>query len=269
MKLKYKYTSKDEIPEGAADFYSENDEGEFILQVSGVKSPSDFSTVEKSLKKERQIRKQYESIAKDLGIEVDEDGDYDLSEIKQAVNAYENRRTADGEETIDGETKEQIEERVRSKMMREIEKKDERINELSGDLKNILIEDGLKDALMKHGVTNPAYLKAAKKLHRDEVEIKEIDGEKQAVAGVLEEPLDKYVGKWVESDDGKPFVTAKQNSGGGSNSGGGGGGSEANPFKKDTFSLAKIAELCENNLEKAKTMAAEAGVPLERYYSPE
>lgn len=93
-------------------------------------------------------------------------------------------------------------------------------------VRQLLVENGLNEALTKAGV-KPEYLKAAKAMFAKDVQVI-ADGENR-VAKVGDKALTDFVSEWAQTDEGKHFVTAPANSGGGAN---GGKGGSFNPSKK-------------------------------------
>ena len=87
---------------------------------------------------------------------------------------------------------------------------------------NLLVENGLTDALTKAGVTNPVHLRAAKAMLSGQVQLV-AEGDNR-IAKVGEKPLADYVGEWAKGEEGKYFVAAQQNGGGGAPGGAGKGG---------------------------------------------
>lgn len=103
----------------------------------------------------------------------------------------------------------------------------------SGFTQKLLVENGLGDALLKAGVTNPAHLKAVKSMLSNQVKIV-IDGDnRKAMFG--DKDLGTAITEWAASDEGKHFVAAPNNNGGGSLGGGG------DPPKTNLTSTQKIA----------------------------
>lgn len=88
-----------------------------------------------------------------------------------------------------------------------------------GFTQKLLVDNGLVSELAKHGVTDPAYLKAAQAVLRSGVQVVE-DGETRT-AKVGDKALSDYVKEWAASDEGKRFVTAPNNGGGGATGGAG------------------------------------------------
>lgn len=85
--------------------------------------------------------------------------------------------------------------------------------------RQLLVDNGLVDALTKAGVTEPVKLKAAKAMLTSGVQLV-VDGDvRKAMIG--DKPLSDAIKEWAGSDEGKHFVTAAQNAGGGAGGGGG------------------------------------------------
>jgi seryl-tRNA synthetase len=92
----------------------------------------------------------------------------------------------------------------------------------SGFTANLLIENGLRDALTANKVLNPAHQKAAIALLKTQGAQVVADGDKR-IAKIGEKVLADAVKEWASSDEGKHFVSAGGNSGGGAGGGGSGG----------------------------------------------
>ena len=89
----------------------------------------------------------------------------------------------------------------------------------AGFTQRLLIDNGLTEALVKSGVTNPVHAKAAQAMLRAQVQVS-IDGD-QRLAKVGDKALADFVSEWAKGDEGKHFVTAQNNSGGGATGGAG------------------------------------------------
>jgi len=87
---------------------------------------------------------------------------------------------------------------------------------------NLLVDNGLSQALLEVGVKKASYLKAAKAMLAGQV-ILTADGENR-IAKVGDKVLAEFVKDWAASDEGKAFVDAPGNSGGGAHGGAGGTG---------------------------------------------
>lgn len=91
----------------------------------------------------------------------------------------------------------------------------------SGYTNNLLVENGLNEALVKEGIAKQ-FLPAVKSMLKGQVQVKIEGNERKAVIG--EKALSEYVSEWSKSEEGKHFIAAPANSGGGSNGGGNAGG---------------------------------------------
>lgn len=87
----------------------------------------------------------------------------------------------------------------------------------SGYTNNLLVENGLNEALVKEGVAKQ-FLPAVKSMLKSQVTVKIEGNERKAVIG--EKALSEYVSEWSKGEEGKHFIAAPANSGGGSNGGG-------------------------------------------------
>lgn len=113
-------------------------------------------------------------------------------------------------------------------------------------VRQLLVENGLNEALTKAGV-KPEYLKAAKAMFAKDVQVI-ADGENR-VAKVGDKALTDFVSEWAQTDEGKHFVTAPANSGGGAGAGKGG---SFTPNKKASEMNAgeKAAFIKEHGIDK-------------------
>jgi multidrug efflux pump subunit AcrA (membrane-fusion protein) len=109
----------------------------------------------------------------------------------------------------------------------------------------LVAENGLMKALSDAGVTDPAYLEAAKAMHIGSVKIVAEGDTRKAMFGDKE--LDAAVKEWAAGDVGKKFVSAPNNGGGGAP--GGKGGADAKKIGSAEFNAlpakdraAKMAE---------------------------
>ncbi len=102
---------------------------------------------------------------------------------------------------------------------------------------NLLVENGLTDALTKAGVTNPVHLKAAKAMLSGQV-VLVAEGDKRT-AKVGDKALSDFVTEWTKGDEGKFFVAAPNNTGG--NAPGGGGGAQKKTLNRAAFDALDAA----------------------------
>ena len=106
---------------------------------------------------------------------------------------------------------------------------------------NLLVENGLSNALLEAGVKKPSYLKAAKAMLAGQV-VLTADGENR-IAKIGDKPLADFIKTWATSDEGKSFVDAPANSGGGAQGGGNGGGDVKTMTRSAFEALTPAAKL--------------------------
>lgn len=115
--------------------------------------------------------------------------------------------------------------------------------------REMLVGGGLTAALV--GVNVPAkFLPAVTAMLKGKVEVKEVNGERQAFVG--DKSLGDYIKEWSQSDEGKHYVEAPGNGGGGSNGSGNGGGSAAKKLSEMTE--AERVELAKTDPEAFKRL---------------
>lgn len=83
----------------------------------------------------------------------------------------------------------------------------------TGFTHKLLAENGVVAALTAAGVSDPAYLDAAKALHLPAVKVVADGDQRKAMYG--DKPLDEAIKEWAAGDVGKKFVAAPANGGGG------------------------------------------------------
>lgn len=91
----------------------------------------------------------------------------------------------------------------------------------SGYTNNLLVENGLNEALVKEGIAKQ-FLPAVKSMLKGQVQVKVEGNERKALIG--DKPLADFVSEWSKGEEGKHFIAAPANSGGGSTGGGNAGG---------------------------------------------
>jgi hypothetical protein len=158
--------------------------------------------------------------------------------------------------------RERYEQRLRdaeAKRVADLKAKDKEIEERDGVIHETLVDGGLTEALVKHGVA-PHFMTATRALLRSSVKIKrEDDGKRHAMVDtdLGEVDIDHFVENWSKSDDGKPFVVQAKGSGG--HGSGNGRGSEINPWAKDAFNLTEQGRIVTTDKEKARRLMKSAG----------
>lgn len=148
-----------------------------------------------------------------------------LSEKKQLQARYE---TIDPDEHVALQSKaEELTkalEETQKMTAAQIEQMTNELSAKSSALENVLINNGITEALLKANV-KPELLDGAKALLISQAKLINEDGEFKALLG--DKPVSDAVSEWVQGDQGKHFVKAMDNSGGsavqanqGDNSGG-------------------------------------------------
>lgn len=100
------------------------------------------------------------------------------------------------------------------KVATELEAATKRAADAEGYTSKLLVDNGLTDALVKAGVTDPVYQKAAKAMLASQVQIADDNGTKVPKFG--DKDLATAITDWAGSEDGKRFVSAADTSGSGS-----------------------------------------------------
>lgn len=170
-------------------------------------------------------------------------------------------RDKDAEAKLQKE-RERYEQRLRdaeAKRVNDLKAKDAEITERDTLIHETLVDGGLTEALIKHGVAKE-FMGATRALLRGAVKVqKGDDGKRHAVVStdLGDVDIDHFVENWSKSDDGKPFVT--QAKGSGSHGSGNGRGSEINPWVKETFNLTAQGQIIKSDKDKARRFMKSAG----------
>lgn len=102
------------------------------------------------------------------------------------------------------------------KATKDVEAANKRAATAEGATSQLLVDNGLNEALAKAGVTNPVHIKAAKAMLGSQVQIV-ADGENR-VAKVGDKALSDFITEWAGSDEGKHFVAPSSTAGDGAQS---------------------------------------------------
>ena len=154
------------------------------------------------VKTEREKRREAQSIVDQIKAE------------KDAVNEAAALKSGDFES---------IKKAILEKHQTELSALNERLTSKDGQLKSLLIDDGLHTALSKAGVSG-AYLDGASALIKSKHKAEVIDDNGRLLASFDGQAVNDFVAEWTGSDTGKHYVTALVNGGGGSNGASGTGG---------------------------------------------
>lgn len=116
--------------------------------------------------------------------------------------------------------------------------------------RDLLVGGGLTQALVTANVA-PKFLPAVTAMLKGKVEVKEVNGERQAFVG--EKSLGDFIKEWSQGDEGKHYVEAPANGGGGA---GGGTGNIAGK-KLSQLTEAERTELFKSNRPEFDRLVAE------------
>lgn len=250
-KLKAVYDSRDAIPEGLADYYSEQSDGKFKIALEGdVKTQADVDKVMKALTDERDAHKATKAQLKSLPADFD-------AEKWNKLKHLDPDNLPTGKEDV-----EKVRNDLTGKIQTQKEQFEQQLEAQKAKFHNTLKETRLRDALVKAGVTNSIRLDDAvsriMKTRGGDIDVIEKDDDYRVVVGALQtDPVD-FVKEWADTEEGKNYVNANGNAGGGAGGGGGGGKNEPNPFAKETFNLTKQMQLKNTNPQQYERLKAAA-----------
>lgn len=237
-----------ELPEGLANYYQQGDDGSFVLKAKGVDSHPEVQNLRNSLQRQKQDREklrkerdQYYQKASLIPDDLDNDTLQDV--LERARNGGDGghdqqgkgRETGDGQRQQQGQDPARIRQQVEQRFQKEIEQRDQRLQEKNQQVRQLVTDQSLTTALQKHGINNPTYQKAAKKLLADQITLQDSDdGMPQPVveSDMGEMSLDDFVQRWVNSDEGAAFVAGNTGSGA---PGGKTGGGKTKQLKRSQF----------------------------------
>ena len=267
MTLRAVIEKLEEIPEAFKSEYIEKD-GKYHLDLDGSINTHTaivpLATALATMKREKKVVQDKLAAleAKVTGLP----DDFDPAKYADTVAELEALK-ADPNRDKDTEAKlqkerERYEQRLRdaeAKRVADLKAKDTEINERDTLIHETLVDGGLTEALVKHGVAKE-FMGATRALLRGAVKVqKGEDGKRHAVVttDLGDVDIDHFVENWSKSDDGKPFIV--QAKGSGSHGSGNGRGSEINPWVKESFNLTEQGRLIKSDKEKARRFMKSAG----------
>jgi len=267
MTLRAVVDSLDGIPESLHSEYIEKD-GKFYLDLDASlnnhTSLTPLATALATIKREKKTLTEKITALEARTVGLPEDFDptkyADIVAELEAIKKDPNR-DKDTEAKLQKE-RERYEQRLRdaeNKRLADIKAKDDEIKERDDLIHTTLVDGGLTDALIKHGVAKE-FMGATRALLRGSVKVrKDDDGKRHAVVDtdLGEVDIDKFVENWSKSDDGKPFVMPAK--GGGGHGSGNGRGTEINPWAKDSFNLTSQGQIIKADRDKARRLMKAAG----------
>ncbi len=257
----------EEVPEAFKSEYIEKD-GKFYLDLDGtLNTHTSILPLANSLANVRKEKKTLqdkitvlESRTAGLPEDFDPSKYADIVAELETIKADPNR-DKDTEAKLQRE-RERYEQRLRdaeTKRVADLKAKDDEIKERDSLIHETLVDGGLTDALVKHGIAKE-FMGATRALLRGSVKVKKgDDGKRHAIVDtdLGEVDIDKFVENWSKSDDGKPFVMPAKGSG--SPGSGNGRGSEINPWAKESFNLTEQGRIVNADKDKARRLMKSAG----------
>lgn len=219
---------QEQLPQELANYYTEADDGRFVLNAEGVDSHPQVQNLKSAYQREKekrqrlaqerdQLQQRAELVPEDLLQEVEPET------VQQAIERLRQGDTGEGgdqggQQQGKGQQQDpaQIRQQVEKRFQREIEQRDEKLQAKDQQIRQLVVDQGLSQALTKARVTHAAYQRAAKKLLADHVQVQEgEDGSVQAVVetDMGEMDLDSYVQQWIATDEGAAFVDGNQGGG--------------------------------------------------------
>lgn len=273
-----------ELDEGLQSLYTAGEgdfDGQYVLNLDGIDShPAvvGLRNGHKRSKEERRIaREEADKLKKRLGPLLEENPDLDLSDldhdrVERALRLLNGEDLEDDDDDDDkgkGKGKddknkmdlEKVKANARKPLERQLEQVTQERDDLSGKLTNLVVDNALTNAVSEINV-HPPFVRAVKAMFRDSVKIaNDDDGNPIAIieGEYGEQPVDKYLKEWAQTDEGREYIASTRNSGGGAGGGSGGNRGVKNPWAKESWSMTEQARIFREDPERAKRMAAEHG----------
>jgi DNA repair exonuclease SbcCD ATPase subunit len=203
-------------------FATDNDEAKTYIQsliddaTGGLKAKN-----EELLGKNKKIKEDRDSLRSEVS---------ELSNANEELEELKVQKTSDVQEAL---------EKQKKKFDKEIERLTGDLEGSKGQISKLLIDNGLNDALLKANIAKE-HLPAVTALLRtgNNIEISTDEGD-SPVAVVGDKQLGEFVSEWSQSDLGKLYVAAADNSGGGAKGSNGQGNASAENMD-DMSPMAKL-----------------------------
>ncbi|MBX0289716.1 hypothetical protein K3G63_04665 [Hymenobacter sp. HSC-4F20] len=220
--------SYDVLDEAIKAAYTERD-GKFYLNVDGLQEHPDALGLKSALTKARQEKKDAETKLAELqerfaGVPDDLTGDDIVASLDRGGGKVDQRLA---------EQRERLTKQYDSKL----NEAKEQLQKATARADRLYSENALMSAMTEANITLPHAQKAVKAMLRDQIKV-EYEGD-EVVVTIDNMPVADKVKAYAQSDEGKYFVTAPNNSGGGS---GGQGGSTATDYSKKSITELALLE---------------------------
>jgi hypothetical protein len=270
MPLKVVLDSLDGIDESIQPLYVEKD-GKFILDLDGVDNHPSVTALRNghtNSKRERDQARQELNTLKQKLAGYPEDFDPDeyqrlRTEDEARRNDPNNRDVRSQIEAATNAVKQQYEGKLANQKRQldgEVKTRDDKIAGLTGTIRKVLIDEALTKSLAENGV-DAKLMKGAKALIASQIEVVEDNGEfvarmKSDFGG---DEVGKYVASWVQTDEGKAYVTPASGGDAKGNNRTRQGTGEVNPYAKGSWNKTQQGLLLNKDRGKAERLAKAAG----------
>jgi hypothetical protein len=242
----------EDLPEAVREHYTET-EGKFVLDLDGIDDHPKVSALRNAHNRSKQERDEAKNKARSLqsrfGPLVDVE-DLDFSDV-DPDRVTELMPVLRGEKDLPQPGKAQdvdldkIKALARKPLERELETAIATAESATQKLNSLVVDHALTTASQEIKVATP-YVKAVRALFRDRVKV--IEGDDGSPVAVVEgeygeQPVDKYMKEWSQTDEGKAFIVADGNDGGGRHGARSGSAKGKNPWSKDHWSPKEHARI--------------------------
>lgn len=263
MKLKLKYASEDEIPEGYKELFSEQN-GEWVLTgIEGMKTDGDIAKVRASLEEERKAHKK----TKDRLRTFVELSDEELEEVQAKLDKYDELEAAAGGKLDENKINELAEKRanaLKAPLERDLKKANDRLAELEAEAESLKAEKRTRtihDAVRKVATDAKIIPEAIEDvlMHAERVFELTEDGQvvvKDAVGFTPGVGPDVWM---TDIKDKRPFWFPQSSGGGAGGSGVSGGIGGNNPWTHANWNLTEQGKIVRADPKKAEQLAKQAG----------
>lgn len=228
MKLKSVLDSLDGLDEFLKAAYTEKD-GKFYLNVEGLQEHPEAQGLKSALTKARQEKK---------------DAETKLTELQERFAGLPDEMTAEDIQAALDKTGGKVDQRLVEQRERLTKQYDTKLTEANAKLEaatkradRLYSENALIMAMTEANITLPSAQKAVKAMLRDQVKV-EYEGD-EVVVTIDNMPVAEKVKAYAQSDEGKFFVSAPNNSGGGA---GGGTNKGTTDYSKKSNTELALAE---------------------------
>lgn len=258
MALEYIYDTRDQIPEGYADLYTEKD-GKFVLtEVNGIKTPEDVERVQTALRKERDEHKGTKDKLRSFG-------DLNPEEARKAIDRLPELEALVGKE---GDLEKKIEEAASARVKAATAPLERKLNEVQEErdrlsserdsfemeIRNRTFRDVVGSAARKAKVQSSAVddIVVVARDHFEEVDGKLVTKEGAPVGQGLDptayfKEMERHRPHWWPVSEG-----------GGARGGSGAPGGK-NPFSHENWNLTEQGRIYRSDPKEADRLAKAAG----------